>query len=472
MLRKKKSSTVNTLSKVQPITTRTLKIARDESYAWSHFLRHEWLPVLSLIAGVVLVLFFWEPIPPKVVGIAVGSKGTSDGQYGEKMAAFFAEHGVTLNVTYTEGGRQPLDTMLRDKSIESALVLGGLYKKNEVDSKVFSLGSSQYEPLWLFYRGDQVTRDQPIHHFATTSGIAIGEPGSGSNVLVRDILSYGEPSVPTHYKLLEWSYVKAVEALLSGEITAMMAVDGIDSTFIKRLLADPTIRIAHFPLAPGYARRLPQLELVSIPRGSFANTPISPPIDIQMVATSLTLIVEKKLNPAIQLLFLMAIDSLADTRDQFFSNSDEFPSHKDTSISLAPLAKQYVTQGPPDALNYVGFILASLVDRIWFFVLSALAIFYPLYRLIPNFRTTLGNIKVGDAQEMLYLIQERFTQAQTQAEFDVVMQDFMTLQEEVALWIPRISVPAYYQILRPVEHVKKIAADRQEFLKRNVSSSS
>ena len=123
-------------------------------------------------------------------------------------------------------------------------------------------------------------------------------------------------------------------------------------------------------------------------------------------------------------------------------------------------------------MNYVGFILASLVDRIWFFILSAIAIFYPLYHLIPNFRTTLGNIKVSDAQEMLYLIQERFTQAQTQAEFDAVMRDFMRLQEEVALWIPRISVPAYYQIVRPIEFVKKKATDRQEFLKRNVSSTS
>jgi hypothetical protein len=93
-----------------------------------------------------------------------------------------------------------------------------------------------------------------------------------------------------------------------------------------------------------------------------------------------------------------------------------------------------------------------------------------LYRLLPNFRTTLGNIKVSDAQEMLYLIQERFSDAQTQAEFDATMQDFITFQEEVALWIPRISIPAYYQIVRPIEHVKKIATDRQEFLKRSVSS--
>jgi TRAP-type uncharacterized transport system substrate-binding protein len=472
MSRKKNPSNINTLAKLQPLAKRSVKIARDETYAWSHVFRYEWLSVLSLIVGIVLLVFFWEPIPPKVVGIAVGREGTSEGQYGEKLVAFFAEHGVKLNVTYTEGGKQPVTVMNQEKSIQSALVLGGLYKKREIDDKVFSLGSTQYEPLWLFYRGDAISDDQPILHFAKTSGIAIGEPGSGSNTLVHAIINAGQPRTPTDYKLLEWPYLKAVDALISGEIKALATVDGIDSKVIQRLLTDPNIRLAHFPLAPAYAKRFPQLDLVSIPRGSFTNSPIFPSVDIQMVATSLTLVVEKDLHPALQLLFLMAIDSLADTRDQFFSKPDDFPSHKDTNISLSPIAKQYFTQGSPDTLNYVGFILTSLINRIWFFILSALAIFYPLVRLIPNFRTTLGSIKTDDAQEMLYAIQERFTQAQTQPEFDAVMQDFLTLQKEVGLWIPRISVAAYYQLVRPIEHVKKIATDRQEFLKRSATSTS
>jgi TRAP-type uncharacterized transport system substrate-binding protein len=472
MSRKKNPSNINTLAKLQPLAKRSVKIARDETYAWSHVFRYEWLSILSLIVGIVLLVFFWEPIPPKVVGIAVGREGTSDGQYGEKLVAFFAAHGVKLNITYTEGGKQPITAMHREKSIKSALVLGGLYKKNEIDSNVVSLGSTQYEPLWLFYRGETISDDQPILRFAKTSGIAIGEPGSGSNALVHAIINSGQPRTPTNYKLLEWPYLEAVDALISGEIKALATVDGIDSKVVQRLLADPNIRIANFPLAPAYAKRFPQLDLVSIPRGSFTDSPIFPPIDTQMVATSLTLVVEKDLHPALQLLFLMAIDSLANVRDQFFSKQDDFPSHRDNNIPLSPIAKQYFTQGPPDTLNYVGFILSSLINRIWFFILGALAILYPLAGLIPNFRTTLGNIKISDAQEMLYAIQERFTQAQTQAEFDAVMQDFITLQEEVGLWIPRISIAAYYQLVRPIEHVKKIATERQEFLKRSASSPS
>ena len=469
MSRKKNPPTINSLATLQPITKRTAKVVRDETYAWSHVFRHEWLSILSLLIGVMLLVFFWEPIPPRVVGIAVGREGTSDGIYGEKLVAFFAKHGVKLNITYTEGGKQPISVMQREKSIQSAIILGGLYKKNELDSRAFSLGSSQYEPLWLFYRGDTITDEQPILHFATTTGLAIGEAGSGSNALVHSILTSSERSPKATYKLLERPYLDSVDALIAGEITALTAVDGIDSLVIKRLLADPNIKIATFPLAPAYVKRLPQLDLVSIPRGSFGDSPLFPPIDINMVSTSLTLIIEKKLHPALQLLFLMAIDSLGDARDQFFAKPDEFPSHKDANIALSPIAKQYFTKGPPDALNYVGFILASLIDRIWFFILSALAILYPLYRLIPNFRTTLSNIKISDAQDMVFALQERFAAAQTQTEFDAVMNDFKAFRDEVDHWIPRISISAYYQIVRPIDYVKARAAERQAFLNRNAS---
>lgn len=465
----KKPPAIDSLSKLQPITTRTAKLVRDEGYAWSHILRHDWLSVLSFFFGIVLLVFFWEPIPPKVIGIAVGREGTSDGLYGEKLAAFFAEHGVKLNITYTEGGKQPISVLQRDSSTQSALVLGGLHKKHELDSSVFSLGSSQFEPLWLFYRGANIGHDQPILHFATTSGVAIGEPGSGSHALITNLLKSHGPGTVEHYKLFEWPYLESVDALMTGQLQALSVVDGIDSPIIKKLLADPNINIANFPLAPAYARRLPQLDLVTIPRGSFATNPMSPAIDVDMVATSLTLVVDKTLHPALQLLFLMAMDHIGDSREQFFSKQDEFPSYKDSNIPLAPLAKKYFTQGPPPALNYVGFVLASLVDRIWFFLLGIFAILYPIYQMVPNFRTTLGQLKTNDAQDMLHEIQVRIVTAENHAEFEAAMKDLARLQQEVDTWIPRMSVSHYYQIVRLFDYVKKIAADRREFLNQTQS---
>jgi hypothetical protein len=354
--------------------------------------------------------------------------------------------------------------MQRENSIQSALVLGGLYKKHELDQDAFSLGSSQYEPLWLFYRGERITADQPVLYFATTSGIAIGQPGSGSNTIIKNVLTSGRKQSDVPLKLLEWPYLKSVEALISGEINALSVVDGIESPIIKKLLADPNIHIGNFPLAPAYVKRIPQLDIVSVPRGSFASDPLFPAIDISMVSTSLTLIVEKNLHPAIQLLFLMAMDEIGDSRDQFFAKQDEFPSYKDSNIPLSPIAQQYFTRGPPSALNHVNFVFASLANRIWFFVLSAVAILYPLYRLIPNVRSRLGQMKTNDAQEMLYEIQTRFATAESEEEFDVVMRDFDRLKEEIDIWIPRISLAHYYGILGAIHHVNNVAKACKESL--------
>jgi TRAP-type uncharacterized transport system substrate-binding protein len=462
-VKKKKIPIVETLAKPKPLTTRTAKLLRDEGHAWYHVLRYEWVYLLTLAIGVTILIVFWQPFPPKTLGIAVGREGTSDGVYGEKLVSFFAEHGVKLNVTYTEGGKQPIAAMQRESSIQSALILGGLYKKHELDH-FWSLGSSQYEPLWVFYRADAFTGDEPIVHFATT-GMAIGEPDSGSNTIVRQILASGRKDTTVKVKLFEWPYLKSVDALLAGEINALTAVDGIDSPIIKRLLADPNIKIANFPFAPAYAKRLPHLDLVSIPRGSFMTSPTYPAIDINMVATSLTLVVQKDLHPALQLLFLMAIDHLGDSRDQFFAKPNEFPSYKDNTIPLAPLAKQYLSNGAPTSVQHLPFWAASFVDRIWFFILGSLAIIYPLYRMIPNYRTTLGQLKVNDAYDMLHATHQRFAQAQTQEEFDQIMQDFLQIQREIEDWIPRLNIPAYYGLLRPIELIKKIALERQAFLK-------
>ena len=462
-MNKKQIPIVETLAKPKPLTKRTVKLLREEGHAWYHVLRYEWIYLLTLAIGAISLIYFWEPLPPKTLGIAVGREGTSDGVYGEKLVSFFAEHGVTLNLTYTEGGKQPIAAMQRESSIQSALVLGGLHKKHELNH-AWSLGSSQYEPFWIFYRKDAYSGDAPILHFLTT-GIAIGEPNSGSNIIVRQILASGNKEIVIPLKFYEWPYLKSVNALLAGEINALTAVDGIDSPIIKKLLLDPSIQIASLPFASAYVKRLPQLDLVSIPKGAFTTTPTYPMTDIDMVATSLTLIVEKNLHPALQLLFLMAIDHLGDSRDQFFARPDEFPSYKDSAIPLAPLAKRYLSGGPPNSIQYLPFWAASFVDRIWFFILGLLAVLYPLYRLIPNYRVTLGQLKANDAYDMLHAIQLQFAQAQSQDDFDDIMKDFLQLQKEIEDWIPKLNIPAYYGLLRPIEHIRKIAAERQTFLK-------
>jgi len=87
-VKKKKIPIVETLAKPKPLTKRTAKLLRDEGHAWYQVLRYEWVYFLTIVIGITLLIVFWQPFPPKTLGIAVGREGTSDGVYGEKLVSF------------------------------------------------------------------------------------------------------------------------------------------------------------------------------------------------------------------------------------------------------------------------------------------------------------------------------------------------------------------------------------------------
>jgi len=82
-MKQKQKPTVETLAKSKPLAKRTAKLLREEGHAWYHVLRYDWIYLLTLAIGVSILVFFWAPLPPKTLGIAVGREGTSDGVYAE-----------------------------------------------------------------------------------------------------------------------------------------------------------------------------------------------------------------------------------------------------------------------------------------------------------------------------------------------------------------------------------------------------
>ena len=73
-------------------------------------------------------------------------------------------------------------------------------------------------------------------------------------------------------------------------------------------------------------------------------------------------------------------------------------------------------------------------------------------------------MKANDAQEMLFEIQVRFAKAETEKEFDAVMQDFYLLQKEIDTWIPRISIGHYYGVVGTIRHVNNVAQARKALI--------
>jgi TRAP-type uncharacterized transport system substrate-binding protein len=435
-----------------------------EIHAWRVLFRKEWPLVLILISLLVVLVVYARPFPPRTLGMSVGQTGTSSAIYGEALADYFLEHGVTLRLIHTEETESTVDAMIGRGDIDSALLLSGMFDKRDAQN-IVSLGSVQYQPFWLFYRGETVQVDSPLEYFFDKK-LAVGLPGTASLRVYSELLATRGLDLLNKPNILGLPYQAGADALIAGEIDAMIIVSGIDAPVIQSLIHHPDIKLINFPLASAYIKKLPHLDLVSIPRGSLNLKEVHPKEKIDMVSGTLNIVVEKDLHPALQLLFLMAADHLGDSRSQFFAKPDEFPSHKDQTIPLSHVAKEYVAKGAPVWTRYAPFWLASLIDRMWVLLVGLFAVAYPLYKMLPNYRTVQTQRQIASAYGSLRETEEAIRFATTQEEFTNIDTYLQGLENEIAqLNISDDDLNRYFSMLAHVSIVRRMLQERRAAIK-------
>jgi TRAP-type uncharacterized transport system substrate-binding protein len=165
---------------------------------------------LLVIVGVFWVSFhFVRPIPPRTLKMTTGMEGGSFIVLGERYRQVLARDGIQLQLLASSGSIENL-TRLKDesKTVEVGFVQGGIGKA-EAASKLVSLGSVFYSPLWVFSRGQDRLDD-----LSQLRGkrISIGPEGSGVRRFSLALLkAEGASEVPT--ELFELSMADAGKAL-------------------------------------------------------------------------------------------------------------------------------------------------------------------------------------------------------------------------------------------------------------------
>lgn len=437
---------------------------RQELTAWYVLIRTEWVLILILIAALFALATYAKPFPSREVTLIVGQKGGSFDYLSQHFDKFFKEHGVTLKTFYTDGAQQSLEEMVKQPDLQAAFVLGGSTRPGEIRD-IVSLGSIEYEPLWFFYRGPEYTGDMVFEHFSKKV-VSIGSPGSGTQRIVREIVEL-RGGFLDEKNIVQYRNAVATEKLLSGEIDAAIMVEGFTSPNVQKLLADPNIQLFDFTLAAALVKQIPYLQEVIIPRGSLNFKTIYPHKDIRMVATTMTLLVEKDLHPALQLLFLMAADSLGDARDLFFAKPDEFPAYMDHAVPLSPIAKEFFRFGSPRGLKYFPFWVVSFFERMWFLLLAVVAVGYPLYRLLPNYRNIHSKIEITGAYQNIREAEDRVRAAKTAEEIQAEILSIEQLEKDLTeMWIPIDNMSSYYSLVSALSTVQKLARERADELSK------
>ena len=218
----------------------------------------------------------------------------------------FEKKGIELELVETHGSKENLQHLIdRKDPIQAALVQGGMIAVDNL-AGVESLGSVDYEPFWMFYRKNAFK--ESIHvsdRDIAKLKINIGPVGSGTRTQALGIFKLNGLNGDTP-NLLGLGNSEGVHALERGEIDAVILVDGFDSPNVQRLIKNPAIKLASFTRADAYTRLLPYFEEVTVPMGGFDLGKNIPDHPVQLISTTTNLLIDDRLHPAIQVLFLEA----------------------------------------------------------------------------------------------------------------------------------------------------------------------
>jgi len=363
---------------------------------WRNLVRTEWPLLLLMAAGIALLLFVSDPVPPRNVYLAVGQPGSSFDQLGKKFQAHFEKEGLTLHLVHTNGYTETMQTISSPNSeVTAAFSLAGIAPKGRYPG-LQTLGSIEYVPLWLFHRGSKLDEQSAVTEFRDKK-VSIGPLGSGSDLLTEKLLSLTEINIKNYPNFLHLSNIEATQKLIDGEIFAMFIADAENSPSLQRLLKREEIRVFNFEFAQAISKKLPILSSVTLPKGALDLKQRRPEQDINMLATTATLLIKKDTHPAVQHIFMSAAEQISRSLEPLFSNPDYFPVYLDHNFPLSPIAERYYDKGPPLLEGKLPFWLVSYLDKIWLLLVGAFAVIYPLFKLFPNYRRTRTILVISNA---------------------------------------------------------------------------
>jgi TRAP-type uncharacterized transport system substrate-binding protein len=352
-------------------------------------------PFIALTVALLFGAYYLlKPTPPKRVVLATGSDQGAYAAFGKRYQEELKRFGIEVVLRPSAGSRENL-RLLQDarEDVQIAFVQGGSTETQRVAKSgeeeklpVMSLGSMFYEPVWLFYRSDaakKIKRDGVLTDFAQFKGqrVNIGARGSGIPGIVNRMLLANHMD-REDIKRSQLDLTPAVVELLEGRLDAVAMVSAPESPLVQMLLQTPGINLLEISQAEAYARRYRYLSPVILPRGVVDLPRNAPPRDLQMLATTCSLVAREDLHPALVQLFVQAAAKIH-SAGGWISKTGQFPTQLNTEFPLARDAERYYRNGPPAMQRYLPFWLANLVDRMWVALFSIIAILIPLGRIVP-----------------------------------------------------------------------------------------
>ena len=331
-----------------------------------------------VIAIVLFIYYFVDPIPPRHISIGCGPPDGQNFVYAKAYRKILAKQGIRLVLTNTAGSAENLKLLAGSSDgVDIAFVQGSMKSLVE-NTELVSLGSLFFEPLWIFHRADLELKRLPD---LKGLRIAVGEEGGGTRILALRLLELNGINAQ-NTQLLSFGYQKAAGKLLNGEVDVAFFVSTHLASHIIQLIDSKFVKVMGLERADAYALLFHYLYVLKLPEGVIDFEENIPSRDLTLVAPTTQLITRPDLHPALVNLILMAAKEVHKTGGEF-EREGEFPSPKYLDFSLSEDAERYYKSGPPFLQRYLPFWVAILVNRIILLLLPLIAVVLPFFKLMP-----------------------------------------------------------------------------------------
>ena len=348
-------------------------------------------PLALLAAGLLALAYWWlDPTPPKKVTLATGPAQSAYDEFGKRYAQAMAAYGIEVVLRPSEGSSQNL-AWLAAGEVDVGFVQGGshtLSANGSVgDEGLVSLGSLFVEPVWLFYRASAAKKINPKDATLTALGqlrglrVNVGTVGSGVPSLMSQLFELNRLDEKA-LTLSRLSQTPATVAFLEGALDALVFASAPESPMVQMLLQTPGVKLMDFPQSEAYARRLPFLSPVTLPRGVADLANNLPARNVRLVGPTTTLVARDGVHPALLQLFSQASLGLHG-KAGWFNRAGEFPNASHTEFPLSDEAARTLRSGVPLMQRYLPFSYANLMERMWLALGLIIAVLLPLSRIVP-----------------------------------------------------------------------------------------
>ncbi len=326
-------------------------------------------------AAAAIYVLSRDLLPRTQVTFAAGAEGGGYWQLAEAYAAILARDDITVDIVATEGSVDNA-RLLGDRAVDVALMQGGV----PLGARTDALGAMFFEPIWMFSLADTALSTNP----GAWQGlrIAAGREGSGTRAAFRGLidaagLTFGQITpVPL-------SGDAAVTALRGGEVDLAFFVAPITAPYLVPLLDADDVKLIAFDQLDAMVRRMPEAQIVTLPKGALRMFPSLPIQDVRLLTTVGRVDAVSNLHPTL-------VDRLVEAAREIHGDGNalndvrRFPATDTGGQVMDAYAAGLIEDGSSRLNEFLPYWVVAQINRFAILLLPLVILLLPIIRAVPG----------------------------------------------------------------------------------------